>query len=271
MATYVVSDLHGQYGLFMKGLEKIGFSDSDELYVLGDAIDRGRAGIKILLYIKEHKNMDLILGNHEFMMLNSVNPEGKAQARGRDANLWLNHNGGIYTFAEYEIIDEKTRKSLLFWLNRRCLIRPIVVNGKKFCLTHSYYYPEFENKNYSEMTYDHVWNIVWYSMFRSDWETRMPNIYDKYDYTFIIGHVPVQAARYVDGMTELKECNLLETYRKGNVIDIDGGCARGIISELNNGALFLRLDDMKEFAFPLELEIPEGLDGSDDYFLYGIR
>jgi len=40
MATYAISDLHGQYGIFEKLLEVIDFSDDDYMYVLGDAIDR---------------------------------------------------------------------------------------------------------------------------------------------------------------------------------------------------------------------------------------
>ena len=52
MATYAVSDLHGQDRTFEKGLKLIGFSDSDMLYVIGDAIDRGPDGIRILEYIK---------------------------------------------------------------------------------------------------------------------------------------------------------------------------------------------------------------------------
>ena len=37
MAIYAVSDIHGYFNLFKKGLEMIGFSDTDFLYVLGDA------------------------------------------------------------------------------------------------------------------------------------------------------------------------------------------------------------------------------------------
>ena len=51
MSVYAVSDLHGQYKTFVKGLKEIDFSDSDTLYVIGDAIDRGPDGIKILQYI----------------------------------------------------------------------------------------------------------------------------------------------------------------------------------------------------------------------------
>ena len=38
---YVMSDLHGQYNAFLKMLELINFTDEDELYILGDIIDRG--------------------------------------------------------------------------------------------------------------------------------------------------------------------------------------------------------------------------------------
>ena len=36
-----MSDIHGQFDALMKMLEKIQFSDEDELYILGDVIDRG--------------------------------------------------------------------------------------------------------------------------------------------------------------------------------------------------------------------------------------
>ena len=34
MATYVISDIHGQYALFMDILNKINLQDSDTLYVV---------------------------------------------------------------------------------------------------------------------------------------------------------------------------------------------------------------------------------------------
>ena len=49
MATYVVSDIHGQYKLFMKMLKKIRLKDEDTLYVLGDILDRGPDPIRLVL------------------------------------------------------------------------------------------------------------------------------------------------------------------------------------------------------------------------------
>ena len=38
---YVCSDIHGCYDEYLELLKKIKFRDSDDLYVLGDAVDRG--------------------------------------------------------------------------------------------------------------------------------------------------------------------------------------------------------------------------------------
>ena len=48
MATYCMSDIHGNYEGYQKLLEKIHFSDLDVLYVLGDVVDRGKASMKVL-------------------------------------------------------------------------------------------------------------------------------------------------------------------------------------------------------------------------------
>ncbi len=250
MAVYVVSDLHGQFEVFMDGLKKVEFKDNDELYVIGDAIDRGNDGIRILQYIKEHKNMDLLIGNHEFMMLNSVDPNGKDKCNGKDAIVWLYGNGGTTTFAQYEKLSLKNRQSLLLWLNRRYVMKTLEIGGKTFCLTHSYYQEGLENKIYSELSYEDLWNIVWISMYREEWETHGVDIYGNYEYTFITGHVPVhKVMRWFVGDDKFNELCIFE---KKNFIDIDGGCALGYHEGLNNGALFLRLDDMKVFAIPIK-------------------
>ena len=54
---YVIADIHGCYDLYLKMLEKIGFSDNDTLYFLGDAIDRGPDGIKVLLDMMARKTL----------------------------------------------------------------------------------------------------------------------------------------------------------------------------------------------------------------------
>ena len=251
MSTYVVSDLHGQYKLFLKGLEKIGFSDDDFLYVLGDAVDRGPDGIELLSYIKDHENMDLIIGNHEFMMLNAVDLDGKKECNGPDSCLWLYQNGGNVTFKQYCKKSAKDRKDLLEWLKSRYVIKTVKIGERTFCLTHSYYKESFENKIFSEMHYMDIWNIVWRSLYRYDWETMGRDVYSEHEeYTFITGHVPVQIVKELLDPSYNKN-NCFSVYKDGNLLDIDGGCAAGYMDG-TNGALFLRLDDMESFAIPLE-------------------
>ena len=67
--TYCVSDIHGNYEGYLKLLEKINLRDIDTLYVLGDVIDRGKGGIKILQDMMMRFNVIPILGNHEYMAL----------------------------------------------------------------------------------------------------------------------------------------------------------------------------------------------------------
>lgn len=47
--VYAVSDIHGCYDKYIDLLNKINFSPDDTLYVLGDVIDHGPGGFKIML------------------------------------------------------------------------------------------------------------------------------------------------------------------------------------------------------------------------------
>ena len=67
---YAISDIHGCYDKYMAMLEKIGFSDDDTLYVLGDVVDRGEDGIRVLFDMLERENVIPIKGNHDYLALN---------------------------------------------------------------------------------------------------------------------------------------------------------------------------------------------------------
>ena len=69
IATYVTSDIHGQYDMFMELIDKIDLKQTDTLYVLGDILDRGPHPIKVLKKLMEMPNAICIVGNHELMAL----------------------------------------------------------------------------------------------------------------------------------------------------------------------------------------------------------
>lgn len=66
MSSYVMSDIHGCYNDFLSMLEKISFSDADQLIMAGDYIDRGKQSYEMLKWIEQcPPNVLLLRGNHE--------------------------------------------------------------------------------------------------------------------------------------------------------------------------------------------------------------
>lgn len=56
-----------------KNVAKIDFSQSDEMYICGDIIDKGKSSIKLAKYIFSFPNIHCIIGNHEFAFLKYYN------------------------------------------------------------------------------------------------------------------------------------------------------------------------------------------------------
>jgi serine/threonine protein phosphatase 1 len=103
---YVISDIHGDFDRFIRMLNLINFKESETLYVLGDCIDRGRDGIKILQYIMRTPNIELLWGNHEKMMMDCIEDSSDEY---RELN-WM-YNGGAQTYINFNLLpkDEETR------------------------------------------------------------------------------------------------------------------------------------------------------------------
>ena len=66
---YVVSDLHGEYDLFLTLLGKLKFTSGDTMYVCGDVVDKGTQSIRLAKYLQKLPNAKCILGNHEYAFL----------------------------------------------------------------------------------------------------------------------------------------------------------------------------------------------------------
>lgn len=71
--TYFISDIHGEYDLFLILLDKIGYSNDDIVFILGDMIDKGNQSIKLVDFISKQPNMQCIFGNHEYDFLKYYN------------------------------------------------------------------------------------------------------------------------------------------------------------------------------------------------------
>lgn len=74
---YVMSDIHGMYDVYMEAMKKL--KKEDYVYILGDVIDRGDEGIRIIEDImarcanpRNNPKITFLLGNHEMQFLDCI-------------------------------------------------------------------------------------------------------------------------------------------------------------------------------------------------------
>ena len=148
MSTYVVSDIHGEYQMFLSLLKIIGFSEQDELFVVGDFLDRGPEPIKLTLDLMGRENVWPILGNHELVALQCLKMLQTEITTESIDNLgdslvermtdWIS-NGGLVTFNQYMKCDKESQLAIIDYLEE-CKNNPyefLELDSKKFLLIHT--------------------------------------------------------------------------------------------------------------------------------------
>ena len=225
MSIYVMSDIHGERELFYKMLQRIAFSDDDTLYILGDVIDRGPDGIALLREIKDRRNVVMLLGNHEHMMLQYY----RDQPSGFDCLRWR-RNGNEATVDAFKRLDLNEQRSILQYLRGLPSHMEICVGEIPYYLVHGFPAARAE---------DEVWE-------RPELYTHNP----KPGYRVIIGHTPVlnlvvpreERQAYIQLLQSQKDHPRI-LFARG-FIDVDCGCS---YSEPMKTLGCLRLDDLSEY------------------------
>lgn len=229
--TYVISDLHGYRIEKLKELlEKANFSENDRLYILGDVIDRnGDGGIGVLQWLIKEPNAELIMGNHEAMLLacdfifENVTDAFLEDFDEKKNRLLINYlfNGGGVTLRNLAKLDVEARYKIVDYLRSCPLYKKVNINGEKYILVHA----GLDNFSPDKKISDYSTNeLLWAE----------PEFNDEYydDVHTVFGHTPT----YLFG----KEYN-------GKIVKtrtwtcIDCGAASG------NEPVLFRLDDKKEF------------------------
>ncbi len=103
----VIGDVHGHYEGMMHLLNAVAPGSEDQVYFLGDLIDRGPQSCQVIEFIKNSPYRSL-LGNHEHLLLEAF-PNGQVYAPALQA--WL-QSGGRATVASYtdvELLVEHTQ------------------------------------------------------------------------------------------------------------------------------------------------------------------
>ncbi len=140
MATYVMTDIHGEYDKLMKMLNKIKFSSADNLLILGDNVDRGPKNMAVLEFIHNTPNVESLLGNHELMMLNTLRYTSYPSM---EVGNWF-RNGGNVTYAELREYINQYGEQKAYAILKDCsnwkFYKQLTVNGKKFLGIHAGYW-----------------------------------------------------------------------------------------------------------------------------------
>lgn len=240
MNTYLIADIHGMNDKFQDMLFKIKFSESDRLYIIGDVIDRGPDGVKILQQIMNTKNMYMMPGNHELMMIQSsllATDEEKKTIPNLKAirENWIETNGGYPTMkALYDLPDHG--ESIIKWVSKRfayTIHRIEVTDGRKFMLCHGW--PSYSVAEPARHISDCVWG-------RPKNQYASPEV-DLKGATLVIGHTPViNLVSYQEELDIVKShCKILHA---PNFIDIDCGCGH---NQPYTRLACINIDTMEEF------------------------
>lgn len=229
--VYIISDIHGEYDKFIRMLEKIGFSDEDEMYVLGDVVDRGAKPAELILDMSMRWNVFPLMGNHDRMaaaLLRRFNTEitaenAETQLDGEVMSLlatWL-ADGGDTTLADFRRLSPDERNALIEYMEDFEPYAEVNVGGRDYVLVHAGFSDFSPERALADYSVDEL-------------------IYERIDYgrryfenkTLITGHTPTV---------------LISPDFRGRIFKADGHIA------IDCGAVFgmalgcLRLDDMREF------------------------
>lgn len=223
--TYVVSDIHGCYGAWIRALAAISFSGEDTIYVLGDMVDRGTGSIRLLQDMMMRPNVIPLLGNHEYMMV-SVLRRLSVEITAENAESYLTsddlmgyaswmENGGRTTLAEFRRLSRPEQADILDYLADCALFETVSAGGRDYILVHAGFEPFVPGRPLEDYGIEHT-------LFTTPAEdaSYFP------DRCLVTGHRPTADRRI---------------RRSRGHFSVDCGCVFG-------GSLgVLRLDDLQEF------------------------
>lgn len=225
---YVLSDIHGEMERYIRMLEMIGFGERDQLYIIGDVIDRKPHGIAILQDIMGRGNVHMLLGNHELMCLHTLGRYPRP-----DALYMWKCNGGRDTRRDLLYrMDAQQRHRILRYLHSLPDCLDLTVEEKAFHLVHGWVGEDMESRVWGRPSAD------------------APNPFHD-GRTVVVGHTPV--CFFQCGDDRALDAYFRDLEQRGDhmriahlpgFIGIDCGC--GHRAEQRRLAC-LRLEDMAEF------------------------
>ncbi len=213
MRKIAISDIHGCVETFRTLLERqVKLAHDDELYLLGDYVDRGPDSKGVLDYIMQLKEagyrLHCLKGNHEAMMHHAAHDS-------REVEMWL-YNGGREALVSFGIDDPSQIPSRYLTFIEEM---DVYYEVDKFILVHAglnFMGDQQADKGEEGFLWrmhnplnDHnsmLWIRWWYDNINWNWLR---------DRMIIHGHTPIEA----DEISEM-----FQALNEDRVLDIDNGC-----------------------------------------------
>lgn len=223
--TYAFSDLHGMYDLWAQIRDYA--QPQDTLIFLGDAIDRGPDGIKIMQELLDDPRVIYIRGNHEDMMIDAwENPFDLPLWKANGANTTRKGLMHLPHTERVELVSKLKYKTKEFYV--------YYSNGKTIFLTHSGFTPEIDVE-----PNDIVWNR---RHIKEKWAED-----DALKNTYIVhGHTIVWTLDSYNPSLNPERAAAAIQYCDGHKIDIDMGSA------FTGRACLLNLDTFEPIYFDID-------------------
>ncbi|TXF91733.1 serine/threonine protein phosphatase [Neolewinella aurantiaca] len=197
MRQFSITDIHGHLKTFEALLQRLDFSVHDQLFLLGDFIDRGPDSKGVIDYVEELRatghQVHCLRGNHEQMALDAV--------YGNDSwRMWLNNGGkeacsSFGTHGEW-FVPEPYRQ----WMDEL----PYHLSTQGYLFVHAGLDTRVDDPLAD--THSLIWSRWWYEPQDKEWlDGRI----------LVHGHTPVSRAEIEQSILDLESVP---------VINIDNGC-----------------------------------------------
>lgn len=131
MAIYVTSDAHGHVRALDRALELAGPGDADDVYVLGDMVDRGPDPVGVIRLARSLPRAHVLMGNHERMMLDVL-----AETGGFNDFIW-GLNGGATTAAGFDALPRDELAEIVEWIGDLPAFEVVEAAGRPWILVHA--------------------------------------------------------------------------------------------------------------------------------------
>ncbi|MCS5589083.1 MAG: symmetrical bis(5'-nucleosyl)-tetraphosphatase [Candidatus Thioglobus sp.] len=184
MSDYLIGDVQGCFDSLQVLLKKIKFStDKDQLFFLGDVVNRGDKSLATLRFIKDlGDNAKMVLGNHDFHLLACSLSSLKPNIKDTFTDI-------LYAEDHHQLVD--------FLLQQ-----PLVIKHKKALLVHAGIPP-----NWDENTVLKHSSIVEQHLQSDNVGAFIDSMYDNHPYTWSDGLNKMDACRYtINACMRMRVC-----------------------------------------------------------------